>query len=288
VFDQGFRRGDGVFDTARTFRHRPYKLREHLDRLYRSLRYIRIDPGMTMVAMEACTLQVVEHNVSLLQPHDDVWITQVISRGPLHATGTPTVVILTEPLPFTSFARYHKLGVSLLTPGIRHTPPQSVEPRAKTVSRMNLVLAELEVQQRDPEAWALLLDLNGNITEYTSGNFFMVRQGNLITPFERQALGGISREVVVELAAELGIPCREADITPYDVYNADEAFITSTSKCILPVGRLNGIRIGQTIPGPVTQRLLETWSARVELDIVAQALEHLSPEERQALESQAG
>jgi len=116
----------------------------------------------------------------------------------------------------------------------------------------------------------------------------MVRKGSLIIPFERNALGGISREVVIELAEELGIPCREADITPYDVYNADEAFITSTSKCILPVGRLNGIRIGQQIPGPVTKRLLETWSARVELDIVEQALSHLSLEERQALEGQAG
>ena len=94
--------------------------------------------------------------------------------------------------------------------------------------------------------------------------------------------------MVIELAEDLGIPCREADITPYDVYNADEAFITSTSKCILPVGRLNGIRIGQTIPGPVTRRLLETRSARVELDIVEQALAHLSLEARQALEAQAG
>jgi len=150
------------------------------------------------------------------------------------------------------------------------------------------VLAELEAQQRDSEAWALLLDLDGNVTEYTSGNFFMVRRGSLITPFERNALGGISREVVIELAEDLGIPCREAAITPYDVYNADEAFITSTSKCILPVGRLNGIRIGQQIPGPLTKHLLDTWSARVEMDIVEQALRHLSPEERRTLEAQAG
>ena len=286
VFDRGFRMGDAVFDTARTFRHRPYKLREHIERLYRSLHYIRVDPGLTMQEMEASTLQVVEHNVAFLQPHDDVWITQVVSRGPLRMQGAPTVVILTEPLPFASFARYHKVGVSLITPGIRHTPAQSVEPRAKTVSRMNLVLAELEAQQRDPEAWALLLDLAGNITEYTSGNFFMVRKGSLLTPFERNALGGIMRETVMELAEELGIPCREADITPYDVYNAEEAFITSTSKCVLPVGRLNGLRIGQAIPGPVTRRLLDTWSARVEVDIVGQALSHLTPEERQALEVQ--
>ena len=114
VFDRGFRMGDGVFDTARTFRHRPYKLREHVERLYRSLYYIRIDPGMTIEEMEAHTLQVVEHNVSFLEPHDDVWITQVISRGPLRVSGAPTVIILTEPLPFASFARYHKLGVPLL------------------------------------------------------------------------------------------------------------------------------------------------------------------------------
>jgi branched-chain amino acid aminotransferase len=189
---------------------------------------------------------------------------------------TATVVILTEPLPFASFARYHQSGVSLVVPSIRHTPLQSVEPRAKTVSRMNLVLAEQEVQQHDPEAWALLLDMDGNITEYSSGNFFMVRKGQLLTPFERHSLGGVSRELVLELAEELGIPAREADITPYDVYNADEAFLTSTSKCILPVGRLNGIRIGQHIPGPLTKRLLDTWSARVEVDIVAQALRHLS------------
>ena len=288
VFDRGFRMGDGVFDTARTFRHRPHKLREHIERLYRSLHYIRVDLSITIEEMETKTLEVVEHNVAFLQPHDDVWITQVVSRGPLRTTGAPTVVILTEPLPFASFARYHRLGVSLITPGLRHTPAQSVEPRAKTVSRMNLVLAELEAQQRDPEAWGLLLDLAGNITEYTSGNFFMVRKGSLLTPFERSALGGIARETVMELAEELGIPCREADITPYDVYNAEEAFITSTSKCILPVGRLNGLRIGQQIPGPVTRRLLETWSARVELDIVEQALQHLPPAERQALEGQAG
>lgn len=286
VFDRGFRTGDGVFDTARTFRHRPYKLREHLERLYRSLHYIRLDPGLTMDEMETVTLQVVERNIPLLQAHDDVWITQVVSRGALRVTGRPTVVVLTEPLPFASFARFHQVGVSLITPAIRHTPPQCVEPRAKTVSRMNLVLAELEAQSQNAEAYALLLDLDGSITEYSSGNVFIVRRGSLITPFERNSLGGIARETVMEFAAELGIPCHEADITPYDVYNADEAFLTSTSKCILPVGQLNGVRIGQHIPGPITQRLLDFWSARVEVDIVAQALSHLPAAERQALTAQ--
>lgn len=286
VFDRGFRVGDGVFDTARTFRHRPHKLREHIERLYRSMHYIRLDPGLTPAEMEARTLDVIAHNVPLLEAHTDVWVTQVISRGLLRTSGAKaTVVILTEPLPFPSFARYYKLGVSLVTPSVRHTPPQSVEPRAKTTSRMNLVLAEMEVQQRDPDAWALLLDLEGNITEYSSGNFFMVRKGALVTPFERNSLGGIARETVFELADELGIPVREADITPYDAYNAEEAFITSTSKCVLPVGKVNGIRIGTQIPGPITRRLLDTWSARVEVDIVEQALQHLTLAERQELEA---
>lgn len=284
VFDRGFRLGDAVFDTTRTFRHRPYKLRQHLERLYRSLRTIRLDPGMSKEAMEAVTLEVVERNRPLWAENDDVWIHQIVSRGALRQPGKPTVVVMTELLPFASFARYHKLGVPMLTPGIRHTPPQCVEPRVKTVSRMNLVLAELEVQQADPEAFALLLDLEGNITEYTSGNLFIVRDGSLITPFERTSLGGIARETVLEFAAELGMAAREADITPYDAYNADEAFISSTSKCILPVGRLNGIRIGTQIPGPVTKRLLDAWSARVEVDIVQQALSHLEADEREALE----
>jgi branched-chain amino acid aminotransferase len=288
VCDRGFRLGDAVFDTARTFRHRPYKLREHLERLYRSLRYVRLDPGMTIDDMEAITLQVVQQNVSLLRDNDDVWIHQIISRGPLHTAGSPTVVIMTELLPFARFARYYKIGVPMVTPSRRHTPPQSVEPRAKTVSRLLLVLAELEAQQVDPEAYALLLDLEGRITEYTSGNFFLVCQGELVTPFERVSLGGIARETVLELAEELGIPAREADITPYDAYNADEAFITSTSKCVLPVSRLNGIRIGGEVPGPVTRRLLDVWSARVEVDIVEQALSHLEAAERQALEALRG
>jgi branched-chain amino acid aminotransferase len=287
VFDRGFRLGDAVFDTARTFRHHPYKLRQHLERLYRSLRTIRLDPGMSMAEMEAITLEVVERNRPLWAVNDDVWIHQIVSRGALRQPGKPTVVVMTELLPFASFARYHKLGVPMRTPGIRHTPPQCVEPRVKTVSRMNLVLAELEAQQADPEAFALLLDLEGNITEYTSGNFFIVRDGGLITPFERTSLGGIARETVLEFAAELGIPTREADITPYDAYNADEAFISSTSKCILPVGRLNGIRIGTQIPGPVTIRLLDAWSARVEVDIVQQALSHLETDERAELERQS-
>jgi branched-chain amino acid aminotransferase len=287
VFDRGFRLGDAVFDTTRTFRHRPYKLREHIERLQRSLHFTRLDLGMSFGALEQVTLEVVERNRPLWAENDDVWIHQVVSRGRLRTTGSPTVVIMTEPLPFRSFAQHYKLGVSLVTPAIRHTPPQCVEPRVKTVSRLNLVLAELEAQQADPDAYALLLDLEGNITEYTSGNFFIVRQGCLITPFERASLGGIARETVLEFADELGIPTREADITPYDACTADEAFITSTSKCILPVGRLNGIRIGNSVPGPVTQRLLDTWSARVEVDIVAQALSHLDAAERQALEQQS-
>lgn len=287
VFDRGFRLGDAVFDTSRTFRHRPYKLREHLERLQRSLHFTRLDLDMSLDEVEAITLQVVEKNIPLLAEHDDVWIHQVVSRGPLRTSGSPTLVVMTEPLPFASFARYYKLGVSLITPSIRHTPPQCVEPRIKTVSRLNLVLADLEARQADADAYALLLDLDGNITEYTSGNFFIVRQGRLLTPFERSSLGGIARETVLEFAEELGIPTREADITPYDACNAEEAFITSTSKSILPVSRLNGIRIGTRIPGPVTKRLLDYWSSRVEVDIVEQALRHLQPAERQELEALA-
>jgi branched-chain amino acid aminotransferase len=292
VFDRGFRVGDGVFDTARSFRHKPYKLREHLERLYRSMRYVRINAGIDIDELEKITRQVVAHNAKLIDERSDLWMTQVVSRGVYNrkvgiTASSATVAVVTEPINFSTFAKFHRIGMPLITPSIRHTPPECLDPRLKTTSRMNLHMAELEAQGHDPSASALLVDLNGNITEYTSGNFFIAAGGELYTPHEKTSLAGIARATVIDLAREQGIVVHVADITPYDVYNATEAFITSTSKCILPVGKLNGIRIGSSIPGPIAKRLLTAWSERVGVDIVEQALWHLPEEDRRRLDAAA-
>lgn len=285
IHDQGFVLGDAVFDTTRTFGGKIFKLKEHLDRFYRSLRYMRIDPGMTKEQMADLTMQVLEANLPLLEENGDYWVTQRVTRGvrvydhPSSAGLKPTVLIECQPLPFAARAKYYRDGLPVIIPSVRRTPPECMSPRAKVHNYINLVQADLEVKSRNPDAWAILLDINGNIAEGIGSNFFIVRDGTVITPREQYVLGGISRETVLELARELRIEAKEADIDLFDAYNADEAFVTSTSFCICPVSSVNGAIIGTgTIPGPVTGRLLKAYSDLVGIDIVEQYLSRLKPE----------
>ena len=131
----------------------------------------------------------------------------------------------------------------------------------------------------------LMLDINGNLGESSSTNFFFVQNGMLCTPTAKNVLGGITRATVLPLAASLGIKICEGESTPYDLYSADEAFLTGTSPTILPVHSLNGLMIGSQLPGPVTRRLIGAWSKMVNVDIVRQAFSHLDPkDQQQALE----
>jgi branched-chain amino acid aminotransferase len=132
---------------------------------------------------------------------------------------------------------------------------------------MNYYLADQEAQLVDSGASALLLDLDGNVTETSGANLFLVDDGTLVSPTTRNTLPGVSRATVFELAHQVGMRVAERDIQVHSVINAEEAFTTSTSYCMLPVTKLNGIRIGSGLPGPNFQRLLRAWSARVGVDI---------------------
>src|SRR5262249_35684606 len=139
------------------------------------------------------------------------------------------------------------------------------------------ILGDLEVRAHDPEAWAVLLDTNGNLAEGTGSNIFLVRDDTVYTPRGQFVLGGISRETVIELAGENGIPLVESDLDLYDAAAAEEAFLTSTSLCICPVRSINGNAIGNgQVPGPVTRRLIEAYVRLVDFDFVAQYLKRLS------------
>jgi len=267
IFDRGFTLGDGVFDTARTFNGRPFKLREHLERLYDSLRYVQIDPGLSPEEMERISLEVLEANRPLLGPNEDYWITQQVSRG-LALKGPATVVIRCEPIPFAEFAKFYKTGYRLIVVSTRREPPQCLDPKAKTISRLNLVLAELEAKMVDPEARSLMLDLEGNVTEGQGYNLFMLKDRVLVTPGSRSVLKGISRATIFELAADIGIEVVESDFQLFDVLNADEVFLSQTSRCLQPVSVVNNTRIGKTVPGPITNQLLRLWSDKVGVDIV--------------------
>ena len=280
IRDRGFIYGDAVFDVSRTFNGTPFRQREHIDRLYDSCKYLRLDPGMGPDRMLELTMEVVESNVPLLGPNEDYWVTQRVTRG-VDPTlpedrARPTVLIECRPLPLASRARYYKTGVPLVTPSVPRIPPQYMSPRAKTHNYLNLTLGDLEVQEKDPDGWALLLDDRGNLAEGKGSNVFIVKDGVVVTPREQLVLAGITRGTVLELAANLSIPAEERDIDLFDAYTADEAFLTSTSLCICPVSSINGTSLGDGgVPGPVTERLTGAFSDLVGMDYVAQYLAHL-------------
>ena len=280
IRDRGFIYGDAVFDATRTFNGRPFRLREHVRRLYNSLRYVRIDPGMSMEEMERRSLDVVEHNYPLLPPNQDMWVMQRISRG-VEVTQPgeeqrPTVLIESHAIPFAKRASLYRDGISVITPSVPRVPPRFMSPRAKTHNYLNLVLGDLEAQGTDPDSWAVLLDEDGNLTEGKGSNIFLVKDGVVATPKGQFVLEGITRGVVLELAGGLGLPAEERDLDLFDAYTADEAFLTSTSLCICPISTFNGATIGQgAVPGPVTQQLISAFSDVAGMDYVSQYLSHL-------------
>jgi len=280
--DRGFKYGDAVFDTTRTFGHRVFKLREHVERLYRSLRYLRIDPGLTSEAIIGITEEVLRRNLPLLEPDEDYWVTQRVSRGIEAAYRNvwpqegATVIVECVPLPLRERAPLYRDGIRVMTPSVRRTPPQALSPRVKTHNYLNMIAGDLEVRAQDPGAWAILLDTAGNLAEGLGSNIFLVQDGTLATPREQTVLSGISRETVIDLAREAGIPLVEKDVDLYDAYNADEVFLTSTSLCICPVATVNGARIGAAVPGPLTRQLTEAYCRFVDFDFVGQYLKRLS------------
>lgn len=280
--DRGWLFGDTAFDVARTFGGKAFKLREHVDRLYRTLAYLQVDPGVTAEEMCRISERVVEANAPLLEPDRDYWIGQRISRGLMPVDGEepeypgPTIVVDCTPLPLSSRASDFRDGIDVVVPSVRRTPPEAMSPQAKMCNYINLILGDLEAKARNPRAWAILLDTSGNITEGLGSNFFLVRDRALYTPRTDFVLPGISREVVMQLAAGIGIECHEADLSMFDACNADEAFLTSTSLCLCPVRSINGTAMkNPAIPGSLTAELTAAYGDLVGFDFVAQYLRHL-------------
>lgn len=287
IFDRGFTSGEGVYDVTRSFGHKLFKLDAHIARLYRSLKYTRIDCGIPIEEMTRLSTDVFERNKHLLAPDDDCALWQVVSRGSDRFTKgkpmTASVTVFCLPIAYHSFAREYVDGCVLVTPSTRRIPPQSLEAKAKITNKMNHSVAAFEAKQVNPRATPLMLDLDGNISETDLGNFFFVSGGKLCTSTDRTVLGGVTRSTLFSLADEMGIPVVEADFTPYDVYCADEAFTASTSPSIVPVKSLNGTTIGTSIPGPVTLKLMRAWEVMVGIDFVGQALGHIEDRDKQHL-----
>lgn len=279
VYDAGIVLGATVTEMIRTFAGQPYKLEEHIARLCRSMRYARFDTGLAQEEMLAATLKVIEHNSALLPTGKELGVVLFVTAGEfsIYAGSAghgdkmiPTVCIHTFPLPLHLWAKGLDTGLHAVTPSNRHVPPQCIDPKMKHRSRLHYWLAEQEAKLVDPNAATLLLDLDGNVTEFSGGNILIVNDGAIVSPPTRNILPGISRQTVIDLAGELEIPFLEKDFQVYDICNAEEAFEATTPFCLMPVTKINNIPIADGKPGPTFHKLLEAWSAMVGLDIAAQ------------------
>lgn len=288
VFDSGFNAGDGVYDVTRTFAHKPFRLRDHVERLFRSLQYTRIDCGLAPDEMEKISLEVIDRNRPLLAANEDLALWQVVSRGLRSPRGNriaggATVAVYSVIVNFPEFASFYVEGAPIVIPSTRRVPPECVESKAKITNKMNHIMASFEAKQVDPRAIPLMLDIHGNLSETSAHNFFLVINGKLCTPTDRNVLGGITKMAIFELARQLGMDVVEDEFTPFDLYTAEEAFLASTSPTIVPVCSVNGAKIGDGAPGPMTLRLIGAWNKMVGMDMVDQALSHLDQHERDRL-----
>jgi branched-chain amino acid aminotransferase len=284
IFDSALMFGDMVFEMTRSFNGEQFKLREHLERMYIGIKILHIPIDMTIDEMEEACLDTISKNMPAFEDHDEHRLMINVSRGPLgiyeavfNGNLKPTVIIADFPLKWTvaAMAPMYETGINAVTPSQRSIPASLMEPKIKNRSRLFYQMANIEVSQtKGKRNRALLMDTDGFITEGTGDNFFIVKNNVIMTPEGRNVLRGISREYIFELAQELGLSCIEKNIEPYDVYNADEAFMTATPYCMLPVTSMNGIKISSGKIGKIYQKLMRQWSANVGLDIENQIQEY--------------
>lgn len=284
IYDSALVMGDMAYEVTRTCHHRPLKLREHIDRLYRTLEVLRIDPGLNRDELQAATEETLARNVSAAASDVDWNIIHNISRGPaasfldafLPEERRPTVLVSCYPLDrkLASLAGAYADGVDLVVPRQKSLPQELLDPGIKTRSRLHYQLANLQATASNPAAWAVLLDPEGNLTEGTSGNVFLVSQGVLHTPQSRNVLPGITRTIVLELAAKLGVPAAESNLTPADARTADEMFLTSTSIGLIHARTFSGRPLGDGNLGPITTKLRQALFDEVGLDFAEQAQQY--------------
>ena len=280
IYDSSLMFGDMVFEMTRSFNKVQFKLKEHLQRIYASIKYVRIPIEMSIDEMEKHIYETIEANEPLFAEDDEHRLMIDVSRGILSIyqgiVGShkgPNVIIADFPLRWTvaGMGKLFDTGINAVITSQRAIPAYLLEPKVKNRSRIHYLMANIEASNYEGDNnWALLLDPDGFIAEGTGDNFFIVKDNMIITPEPRNILRGVSRAYIFDLAKKLKLSCIEKNIEPYDVITADEAFMTGTPFCMLPVSSLNNIPIGNKSMGTITNNLITAWSHEVGVDIVGQ------------------
>jgi branched-subunit amino acid aminotransferase/4-amino-4-deoxychorismate lyase len=271
VDDIGFMVGATVTERLRTFRGQVFRLQEHLTRLRGSLEIVGLDSQSIADEVGHAIVDFLKRNGNLIDAEDD-WGIAVFATPGVAGTGKPTVCVHGHPLPFRQWATQFEAGVRVVVSDHRQVPVNCWPAELKCRSRMHYYLADREAANRSPGARAMILDQNGYIAESTTANVLVYREGEgLISPPLDHILAGVSLGVMKELAAVLNMPFTMRPLTVDDFRTSDEAMLTSTSICLLPIVECDGQPIGKGQPEPIYRQLLATWSNLVGLDVAAQA-----------------
>ncbi|REJ69605.1 MAG: hypothetical protein DWQ31_03805 [Planctomycetota bacterium] len=277
VWDNGFVLGTTLVEQLRSFGGQIGHLEQHLTRLYRSLELVGIQPPLAGEELADLARELVSRNWSLVDPADDLGLSIFITPGDSPSmtdgdVGRPRFCLHTFPLAFCLWADKYETGQKLVVTQTQHIPNECWPAEIKCRSRMNYFLADREARGRVPGARALLLDPDGFVTEASTANVVLYREGEgLVVPPTGHVLPGVSVRTLFEIADELGIATHEQALRPADLLTVDEMLLSSTPFGIVPVSEVDGQAIGATCPGPMFRRLLERFSQRVGLDIAAQA-----------------
>jgi branched-chain amino acid aminotransferase len=256
VFDHGLLYGDGIFEGIRIYNGRVFRLQEHLERLWDSAKAICLTIPMTLPEMEAALLETIRRNGL----HDG-YIRLVVTRGVGNLGLSPdrcpkaSVIIIAATIQLYPKEKY-EVGMEMVTCSTRRCSPAALSPAVKSLNYLNNIMAKIEANHAGADE-GVMLNEEGYVAECTGDNLFILRGGEVLTPpISSGALRGITRRVVFEICAELGIPIREANLTRYDIYTADECFLTGTAAEVIAAIRLDTRPIGDGKPGKMTNKII--------------------------------
>jgi branched-chain amino acid aminotransferase len=261
VFDHGLLYGDGIFEGIRAYNGRVFKLQEHIDRLFYSAKAILLN--IPVSHEEICRAVVATCRENQIR---DGYIRLIVTRG-VGGLGLnpnrckqPSIIVIADKIQLYPVEMYER-GLDIITvPTVRNLH-SALNPAIKSLNYLNNILAKIEANNGGCEE-AIMLNAEGFVSECTGDNIFIVKSNQMFTPpLSAGALYGITRGVVIGLAGEIGMPVSEPNLTRYDMFNADECFLTGTGAELIPVVKIDGRVIGNGKPGPVTKRLVEKYKA---------------------------
>lgn len=259
VYDHGLLYGDGIFEGIRIYKKKIFRLKEHIERLFQSAKAIRLS-----IPLDANEMEKVVINTVKLSKKQDGYIRLVITRGvgslgidPMKCKKA-TIIIIVDDIQLYP-AEYYQKGIKILTASSRRITPDSLDPRIKSLNYLNNIMAKMEATNSGCQE-AVMLNREGYVAECTADNIFIVSGDDLLTPAgSKGALNGITKNEVIKIAKKKRIKTKETELTQYDLYNANECFLTGTGAEVIPVVEIDSRVIGHGKPGEITQTLMKEF-----------------------------